>query len=103
MAVFEELSTFILTLQENEEMGQQLRSFMLHQIDMKWMDHLDRLSNIKEGINLSGYGQQDPYQIFGKEALIEFNFLMKEIESGISVHFMEYIMDEGRRGRRRRV
>ena len=67
---------------------------MLHQIDMKWMEHLDRLSNIKEGINLSGYGQQDPYQLFEKEALAEFNILMKEIESGISAHFMEYILDD---------
>lgn len=90
----EKLQTFILSLQENAELGQQLRSFMLQQIDIKWMDHLDRLSNIKEGINLSGYGQQDPYQLFEKEALGEFNILMSEIESGISVHFMEYIMDE---------
>ena len=94
LAKFEELTSFILNLQENAEIGQQLRRFMLQQIDMKWMDHLDRLSNIKEGINLSGYGQQDPYQLFEKEALVEFNILMNEIESGISVHFMEYIMDE---------
>ena len=61
---------------------------------MQWMDHLDRLSNIKEGINLSGYGQQDPYQLFEKEALAEFNLLIKDIETSISVHFMEYIMDD---------
>ncbi len=94
LAEFEEFTAFILSLQEDAELGQQLRSFMLHQIDMQWMEHLDRLSNIKEGINLSGYGQQDPYQLFEKEALVEFNILMKEIESGISVHFMEYILDE---------
>ena len=70
LAEFEELKSFIFTLQDNSELGQQLRSFMLHQIDMKWMEHLDKLSNVKEGINLSGYGQQDPYQLFEKEALV---------------------------------
>ena len=66
LAAFEELTSFILSLQENGELGEQLRSFMLNQIDMSWMEHLDRLSSIKEGINLSGYGQQDPYQLFEK-------------------------------------
>ena len=94
LAEFEKFQADILGLQENVELGQQLRSFMLQQIDMQWMEHLDRLSNIKEGINLSGYGQQDPYQLFEKEALAEFNLLIKDIETGISVNFMEYIMDE---------
>ena len=94
LSEFDKLQAYILDLQENVEVGQQLRSFMLQQIDMEWMDHLDRLSNIKEGINLSGYGQQDPYQLFEKEALAEFNLLIKDIETGISTHFMEYIMDE---------
>ncbi len=94
LAEFEKFQAYILGLQENVELGQQLRSFMLNQIDMQWMDHLDRLSNIKEGINLSGYGQQDPYQLFEKEALAEFNLLIKDIETSISVHFMEYIMDD---------
>ncbi len=75
LAAFEELTSFILSLQENAEIGQQLRSFMLNQIDMNWMEHLDRLSSIKEGISLSGYGQQDPYQLFEKEALAEFQYL----------------------------
>ncbi|MFJ8257619.1 accessory Sec system translocase SecA2 [Peribacillus asahii] len=94
MAAFEELKSYILTLQENEELGQQLRGFMLEQIDTHWMSHLDRLSNIKEGISLSGYGQQDPYQIFDKEALNEFNMLLNEIESGISIHFMDHVKEE---------
>ena len=59
---------------------------MLNQIDMNWMDHLDRLSSIKEGISLSGYGQQDPYQLFEKEALAEFNIVMNEIEADISTN-----------------
>lgn len=94
LAEFEELQALILNLQENEELGYQLRSFMLQQIDINWMSHLDNMVNIKEGIGLSGYGQQDPYQLFEKEALVEFTRLINEIESGISIHFMEYVMDD---------
>ena len=93
-AEFEKQKLFILNLQENAALGLQLRSFMLQQIDMNWMSHLDNMTRIKEGIGLSGYGQQDPYQLFEKEAFAEFNQLMNEIESGISIHFMEHVREE---------
>lgn len=93
-AEFEALTSVILNFQEDETIGLQLRRFMLQQIDTNWMSHLDNMMNIKEGIGLSGYGQQDPYQLFEKEALAEFNLLMSEIESQISIHFIEHIKDE---------
>jgi preprotein translocase subunit SecA len=46
---------------------------------------------MKEGIGLSGYGQQDPYTLFEKAALGQFNLLLSKIEAEISTRFMEYM------------
>jgi preprotein translocase subunit SecA len=64
---------------------------MLQHIDTNWMNHLDEMNSMKEGIGLSGYGQQDPYTLFEKVALSQFNLLLSKIESEISIRFMEYM------------
>ncbi|MFJ7831456.1 accessory Sec system translocase SecA2 [Peribacillus sp. NPDC097284] len=94
LSAFKEMEPMLLTLQEDAEWGSRLRAFMLKQIDTNWMSHLDEMNRVKEGIGLSGYGQQDPYMLFEKEALIQFEQLIGQIESGISVHFMEYVKSQ---------
>jgi preprotein translocase subunit SecA len=64
---------------------------MLQHIDTNWMNHLDQMNSVKEGVGLSGYGQQDPYTLFEKTALSQFNLLLSKIESEISIRFMEYM------------
>lgn len=91
LAALTEMEPMLLTLQEDAEWGSQLRAFMLQQIDTNWMSHLDEMNRVKEGIGLSGYGQQDPYMLFGQEALSQFNNLLSKIQSEISIHFMEYV------------
>ncbi|MGE7121280.1 accessory Sec system translocase SecA2 [Peribacillus sp. NPDC046944] len=94
LTAFNEMEPMLLTLQEDAEWGSRLRAFMLKQIDTNWMSHLDEMNRVKEGIGLSGYGQQDPYMLFEKEALVQFEQLIGQIESGISVHFMEYVKSQ---------
>ncbi|MCK2002153.1 preprotein translocase subunit SecA [[Brevibacterium] frigoritolerans] len=77
--------------QDDVEWGNQLRAFMLQHIDTNWMNHLDEMNRMKEGIGLSGYGQQDPYTLFEKAALSQFNLLLSKIEAEISIRFMEYM------------
>ncbi len=36
------------------------RSVVLRSIDQHWMDHLDAIDHLRQGIGLRGYGQQDP-------------------------------------------
>ncbi len=54
-----------------EEMGAEVlreleRVILLRIVDEKWMDHLDAMDQLREGINLRAYGQKDP--------LIEYKF-----------------------------
>ena len=94
LTAFTEMEPMMLSLQEDVEWGSRLRAFMLKQIDTNWMSHLDEMNRVKEGIGLSGYGQQDPYMLFEKEALEQFEQLIVQIESGISIHFMEYVKSQ---------
>lgn len=51
-----------------EIMRQIERSVMLQVIDRKWMEHLDNMDVLREGIGLRGYAQKDPVIEYQKEA-----------------------------------
>jgi preprotein translocase subunit SecA len=53
-----------------DTMRQVERAVMLRIVDDKWMDHLDAMDQLREGISLRAYGQKDPlieYKIEGFE------------------------------------
>ena len=55
---------------EPEQMREIERVVMLKVVDEKWMDHIDSMDELKNGIGLQGYGQKDPvvqYRIVGTE------------------------------------
>ncbi|RFU63980.1 accessory Sec system translocase SecA2 [Peribacillus glennii] len=91
---FIRVKEFVQSLKDEETLGSQLRLFMLQQIDTNWIGHLENMNHLKEGINLSGYGQQDPYILFEKEGVHEFDHLLDGIESGITLRFMEFVKSE---------
>ncbi|MFW6347604.1 MAG: preprotein translocase subunit SecA [Cyclonatronaceae bacterium] len=57
------------------------RTAVLSTIDVKWMEHLRELDQLKEGIGLRSYGQRDPLREFKREAYNEFMQLMQEMNS----------------------
>ena len=64
---------------EPEHIRELERIVLLKVIDRKWMDHLDDLEQLKQGIGLMAYGQKDPaveYKIQGFEM---FNFMIQNI------------------------
>ncbi|URM33418.1 accessory Sec system translocase SecA2 [Cytobacillus firmus] len=91
---FQEVREFILSYKENEPLGIQLKHFILQHTDMYWIQHLDQLSHMRDGVQLKGYGQEDPYRLFEKEAFERFNELISKIESSVSFSFMEYLQSE---------
>ncbi|MDZ5471915.1 accessory Sec system translocase SecA2 [Bacillus sp. 31A1R] len=91
---YEKLKNDIISLQSDENLGNQLKHFMLQQIDMNWIQHLDHMTNMRDGIHLRSYEQEDPYRLFEKDALELFHELMYTIQSGISLRFMEYVKSQ---------
>ena len=52
----------------------------LSTIDRLWMDHLDSIDDLREGIGLRGYGQLDPLVEYKKEAFGMFERLLGAID-----------------------
>lgn len=55
----------------------------LNVIDNLWMDHLDAVDDLREGIGLRGYGQRDPLVEYKNEAFSMFERLIATIDSEI--------------------
>lgn len=66
-----------------EVMRQVERWVSLQVIDSLWMDHLDAVDDLREGIGLRGYGQRDPLVEYKNEAFSMFETLIASIDSEI--------------------
>ena len=53
---------------------------LLGTIDRLWVDHLDQMEELREGVAVRSYGQQDPLSIYRNEAFTQFEQLMSQID-----------------------
>ena len=60
------------------------RMITLRVIDTKWIDHLDAMDFLEEGIGLRGYAGVDPLVAFRKEAFTEWEGLQAAIQEEIA-------------------
>lgn len=58
-------------------------ALFLRTIDMLWVNHLDAMDHLREGIGLRGYGQKDPLIEYKNESYQMFQKLMGAIQSEI--------------------
>lgn len=68
-----------------EEIGAQTmreleKAIMLRVVDSKWMEHLDAMDALKEGINLRAYGQKNPLVEYKFEAYEMFEEMVDSIK-----------------------
>jgi preprotein translocase subunit SecA len=64
------------------------RAVMLQVVDNKWMDHLDAMDILREGIGLRAYGQKDPLVEYKHEGLEMFNDMIDAIQEDIIRYMM---------------
>jgi preprotein translocase subunit SecA len=64
-----------------EVFGQVGRAIILQTIDTLWMNHLDEIDYLRQGIGLRGYGQRDPLVEYKREAFHMFSHLMENMRS----------------------
>ncbi len=90
----EDKASFLTTIARDvyktreEQMGEELmrqveRFVMLSVMDNLWMDHLDAIENLRQGIGLRGYGQKDPLVEYKNEAYAMFEKLIDTIDDEI--------------------
>ncbi|MCH4167197.1 MAG: preprotein translocase subunit SecA [Megasphaera sp.] len=73
-----------------ETMHQLEKAIMLRVVDSKWMDHLDSMDALKEGINLRAYGQKNPLVEYKFEAYEMFEEMVDSIKRTV-VTFLYHI------------
>lgn len=56
------------------------RYIMLKIVDQKWMDHIDAMEQLREGIGLRAYGQRDPVIEYKFEGYEMFQEMIKNIQ-----------------------
>lgn len=56
---------------------------VLSVVDSLWVDHLDAVENLRQGIGLRGYGQRDPLVEYKNEAFRMFEQLVAAVDSEI--------------------
>ncbi|MCC6728514.1 MAG: SEC-C domain-containing protein [Chthonomonadales bacterium] len=66
------------------------RRVALQVVNQKWMEHLANMDYLQEGINLRGYGQQDPLVVYNKEAFEMFEDMQHSIQDEIA-RFMFHV------------
>ena len=70
--------------QVGSEVMREIEKFVwLQTIDRLWIDHLDAMDDLREGVGLRGYGQQDPLVEYKKEAFGSFERLMNTIDAEV--------------------
>ena len=70
--------------QMGEELMKQVERYVeLSIIDSLWMDHLDAIENLRQGIGLRGYGQKDPLVEYKNEGFTMFEKLINGIDDEI--------------------
>ena len=60
------------------------KSISLRCIDKNWMDQLDAMEALKEGVGLRGYAQSNPLQVYALEGFDLFDNMMANISTEIS-------------------
>jgi preprotein translocase subunit SecA len=73
-------------IQKEKEIGSEImrqieKAIILQTIDTLWMNHLDEIDYLRQGIGLRGYGQRDPLIEYKREAFHLFSHLMENMRS----------------------
>ena len=64
----------------SDTMREMERVVLLSSVDVNWMDHIDAMDQLRQGIGLRAYGQHDPVVAYRNESADMFNAMNDEIK-----------------------
>lgn len=78
---------------EQEMTSERMREFekvvLLRSIDTKWIDHIDAMDQLRQGIHLRAYGQNDPLREYQNEGFAMFEEMVLAIEEDVAKYAMK--------------
>jgi preprotein translocase subunit SecA len=60
------------------------RNLYLEEIDKQWLQHLQAMDHLRDGIGLRGYGQRDPKREYKREGFDMFRQMMQSTKSSVA-------------------
>ena len=61
----------------------------LQVLDNYWMEHINTMSHLREGIHLRGYAQEDPLRAYTMEGFDLFDSMMQRIDKDVSIFLLK--------------
>ena len=96
--IYKEKAAFV----GSEQMREIERVIILRVVDTKWMDHIDDMDHLKQGIGLRAYKQQDPIQAYQMEGSAMFDEMINNIKID-TVRYLFHVKVEAEKPQRERV
>jgi preprotein translocase subunit SecA len=78
---------------EEDLTSERMREFekvvLLRSIDSKWIDHIDAMDQLRQGIHLRAYGQNDPLREYQSEGFAMFEAMVESIQEDVAKYAMK--------------
>lgn len=65
------------------------KAITLQVIDNYWMEHINTMSHLREGIHLRGYAQEDPLRAYTMEGFDLFDEMVQKIDKDVSIFLLK--------------
>lgn len=75
-----------------EQFNEFERMILLRSIDSRWTDHIDTMDQLRQGIHLRSYGQQNPLRDYQNEGHQLFDNMMMNIEEDVSKYILKSVI-----------
>ncbi|MED3794429.1 preprotein translocase subunit SecA [Niallia alba] len=72
-----------------EQMREFEKVIVLRAVDSKWIDHIDQMDQLRQGIHLRAYGQIDPLREYQSEGFAMFEAMVIAIEEDVAKYIMK--------------
>ncbi|MBC1779831.1 preprotein translocase subunit SecA [Listeria booriae] len=77
------------TLLPEEEFNEFQKVVLLRVVDTKWVDHIDAMDHLRDGIHLRAYGQIDPLREYQSEGFEMFEAMISSIDEDVARYIMK--------------
>lgn len=74
---------------EPDRMREFEKVIVLRSVDSKWIDHIDTMDQLRQGIHLRAYGQIDPLREYQQEGFAMFETMIEHIEADVAKYVMK--------------
>ncbi|HBB38600.1 MAG: Protein translocase subunit SecA [Candidatus Magasanikbacteria bacterium GW2011_GWD2_43_18] len=86
----QKVATTVGGVEDSEKVVRSMeKALLLRAIDTLWVEHLESVAHVRQGIGLQGYGQRDPLVEYKKETFFLFNDMLANIQKEVVYSFFK--------------